>query len=228
MERGFVVDDSLLRKARAAFHDWPKLYWILGGSCTGKSAVAGAIADRTLLQVVDMDARIYDRFMPAYQAERHPASKARFGAQNPLDWALSLSWEEFDAVNRAADAELLDLLVDELETTAGDQGLLIDGGFTHPVLLAQVVPAARIVCLETTDEIRFRTWETDRDRALMRQWVHDLPDGGAKWRKFLLFDKMLAETMSDESRAVGVEVVAWDDGIGVGELRDRVMAALEL
>ena len=143
MERGFVVDESLLRKARAAFHDWPKLYWILGGSCTGKSAVAGAISDRTLLQVVDMDVRIYDRFTPAYRIERHPASKTRFGAENPLNWALSLSWDEFDALNRATDAEVLDLLADEVASEAREHGLIIDGGFTHPSLLARVVPASR-------------------------------------------------------------------------------------
>jgi len=228
MEHHFKVDQGLLNRARVALHGRKELYWILGGSCTGKSTVAGAIARLAKLQVVDMDTRIYDHFMPAYRAERHPASKARFGAENPLDWALSLTWEEFDALNRATDAECLDLLVDELDETVGEQGLLFDGGFAHPSILAQVVPAWSIVCLETTDEIRFRTWETAEDRALMKQWVYDLPDGEAKWQKFLLFDKMIAETMSDESRAAGVRVIGWDDGVGVEELSSRVMGAFEM
>jgi hypothetical protein len=228
MEDYFRVDHSLLDKARVALQSRKELYWITGGSCTGKSTVAAAIADRTELRVVDMDAYIYDRFMPAYQTDRHPASKAWFGSENPLAWVLSLGWEEFNALNRATNAEFLDLLVDELDGKTEEFGLLVDGGFTHPSLLAEVVPASRIVCLETADAIRSSTWETAEERSLMKQWVHDLPDGEAKWRKFLFFDKMVAETLSDESKAAGVEVIGWDEGVGLRELSDMVMIALEL
>lgn len=221
-----VTDQALLTPARAMLADRAHLCWILGGSCTGKSTVARYIAGTTGIEMIDMDVYIFDRFMPAYDAKRHPASKAWFGADNPLAWALSLSWEEFDSLNRASNAEFLDLLAHELRTTGKDRAIIIDGGFTHPSVLTQVVSPSQIVCLQTTDKIRFETWETAEDRLSMKQSIRELPDGQAKWQKFLFFDKMIAETMVEESQVAGIPTIARSDETSVATLSQQVMEAL--
>lgn len=226
MPKFFVLNEALLTKARAILADKPQLYWILGGSCTGKSTVANYIARLTGSEMIDMDAYIYDRFLPAYHARRHPASKAWFGADNPLAWAMSLSWEEFDSLNRAGDAEFLDLLADELQARSSGRAMIIDGGISHPSVLAQVVSPSGIVCLQTSDEIRIETWEMSKDRHFMKQSIYDLPNGHAKWQKFLFFDKMMAQRMAEESQALGIPTIARANETPVARVSRRVMEAL--
>jgi hypothetical protein len=225
MPEGFLVNQALLNKAREALGERPRLYCLMGGSCTGKTTVAQRIAGESGVTAVNMDTYIFDRFMPRYSEERHPASKAWFGADNPLAWVMSLSWEAFDSLNRASNAEFLDLLADELEETPNHEALVIDGGFTHPSVLAQVVSPAQIACLEATDEIRYGIWETAEERSAMKGWILDLPDGQAKWQKFLYFDKMIAETMVTESEAAGIAVINRSEETSIDEVAQAVMAS---
>jgi len=141
---------------------------------------------------------------------------------------LSLSWPEFDALNRATNAEFLDLLSDQLAQAPVDQSLLIDGGFTHPSVLTQVVSAANIVCLETSDDIRFHAWETSEERAAMKGWVHDLPNGQEKWQRFLFFDKMIAETLVNESKAAGIPVLTRHEDTSTEMLTGLIKTSLGL
>lgn len=216
----FDPDPRLLDKARAQLSAAP-LYWLIGSSCSGKSTLARALAEQTGLAVYDMDEAVFGRFR--FQARRHPATTAWFGAADPLAFMLSLPWVEFDALYRASNAEYLDLLGDDLAGAAAPRPYLVDGGITHPGLLAQVVPAARIACLTAPAAERARLWATAPERAGMRDAIQALPDGAEKWRTFLQFDERMDHTLVEESRASGIRVFD-RSGVAVQELAAVVAA----
>jgi len=146
---------------------------------------------------------------------------------NPLAWMLSLPWAAFDALYRANNAEMLDLLADDLAGRP-DAPLLIDGGITHPSVLTQVIPAGRIVCLETDDARRRHEWATAPGRAGMKAEILALPDGEAMWRRFLDYDRRMTETIGRESREWGIAVMRWEKGSNVAELSERMEQLLKV
>jgi len=134
---------------------------------------------------------------------------------------LSLCWEEFDALYRASNAEMLDLLAADLAGRS-DEPLLIDGGITHPSVLVQSVPARRIICLEREEAARAREWETAARRAEMKAAVLALSDGNTMWRRFLEYDRRLTATIGRESRENGVSIFGWDESATPDELVTRL------
>ena len=202
----FAVNQALIAKAQAVLGGRREFYWVIGAACAGKSTVVREIAATTGLAVYDMDEHIFGAYMALYRPERHPASKAWFSAENPLAWALSLPLEDFDALNRAANAEYLDLLADEFAQRPAPYPMLIDGGFTHPSILTQVTAPEQIVCLATSDADRVRIWDTDPARAEMKAWILALPNPAAMWAKFLQHDQQIADTLIQESQAFQIKI----------------------
>jgi len=222
LQEMFSVNQASIQKAQNILADFPHLYWILGGSATGKSTICQAIAQRQGWLVYDMDLYIYGRFQPHYTPERHPACTAWFRADNALAWVMNLSWPEFDALNRATNAEYLDLLADELRATNPATPILIDGGFTHPSIVAQVAEAAHIVCLEAERELVIREWNTHEERLAMKGWIYELPNPEAMWQKFLDHDRRMSEVMVQESRALGVTVFERGRATAVTDLAQQI------
>jgi hypothetical protein len=216
----FTTNESLIEQAALVLAKRENLRWIIGGACSGKSTVCRAISERTGLPVDDMDEAVFGRWR--FDPDRHPATTAWFTAENPLGWMLSLPWPEFDALYRAANAEYLDLLANELDGQP-DKPLLIDGGITHPAVLVRAVPAERILCVETSDDRRQREWETAPERDEMRQWIAALPDGAAMWRRFLEYDRLMTATIGRECRDGYIQVFNWDDTIEANQLAGQVI-----
>ncbi len=200
----FKTNQEMLRNVGATLAEFDQIYWVLGGAASGKSTVCRAIAERTDTAVYDMDAHIYGAYMGRYDEGRHPASLAWFTAVNPLAFILSLSATEFDSLNRAANVEYLDLFAEEMRQNPPQAPLLVDGGLTHPSVLAQVLPVERIVCLVVETAVSHHAWNHDPQRAEMKQSVLNLPDGAAAWAKFLAFDQQINDTMITESREAGI------------------------
>lgn len=200
----FTPDQRLLDKARQQLRDRTNLYWLIGASCAGKSTVARLLAQRTGAELYDMDEAVFGRYQ--FQPERHPATTAWFSAADPLGFMLALSWAEFDALYRAANAEYLDLLGDDLVPTGASGVYIIDGGITHPSLLAQVVPPARIACLTAPDAERAFLWETTPERAGMMSAIQAMPDGDSLWATFQRYDQGQAATLLAESLQCGIRV----------------------
>ena len=164
----FPLNEDLIARARAVLAPRRDVYWIIGAACAGKSTVCRRLARESGIALYDMDEHTYGSYMNRYTQERHPACKTWFSAPNPLAWVLSLSPKEFDALNRAVQAECLDLFAADV-ATAGRHPLLVDGGITHPAMLAGVISPERIFCIETTAAERVSRWETSDDRAEMKE-----------------------------------------------------------
>ncbi len=218
----FTVDENLLCKARAALAKFPRVYWVVGGSCVGKSTVCRALADPYSLQFVDMDVCIFDAYPRRYTPRRHPANSFWFAEGNGLAWVLSLTWEEFDAFNRAADAEYLDLFADDLAKANPDRAILVDGGISHPEILARVLPPGRIACLEIDETLGTRIWEEDAERQGMKEAIRALPDPQGMWAKFLLLDTLMRRNIAAECRASGIATFPRTANLPLRELVDQV------
>lgn len=220
----FDVDIQLLEQAAAVLHGRKALTWLIGGSGSGKTTLSRAVAARTGIPVYDMDEAFFGRFR--FDPARHPATTAWFTSDNPLGWMLSLDWPAFDALYRASNAEMLDLLAADLAKRP-DEPLLIAGGITHPSVLVQAIPAARILCLERAEAEREREWETAANRAEMKAEVLALPDGAAMWRRFLEYDRHMTETIGRESRESGVRLVAWDGAVDQDMVVQRLLEQVD-
>ena len=219
----FLLDDTLLARSRAVLAAWPNLAWLIGGSGSGKSTISGAVSERTGIPVYDMDAAVFGRF--PFDPVRHPATTAWFTAANPLHWMLSLPWPEFDALYRANNAEALDLLADDLAGRP-EESLLIDGGITHPTVLTQVIPAARILCLERDEAQRAAEWDVSPTRTPMRDEIMALADGAALWQRFQEYDRRMTETLGRESRECGIQILRWGESDTVEVVVERVLRLL--
>jgi hypothetical protein len=220
----FAVDQELLDKARTVLWERDEIYWIIGGSCTGKSTICRILSEKCGIPVYDMDEYVFDRYMPRFNDDRHPASKAWFSAPNPLAWSLSLSWQDFEAMYKAANAEYLDLLAEDLDSEEFHGPQIIDGGITHPSVLVQAVKPERVICIDTDEESRARTWETSEDRATMKEWILALPEPDDMWAKFLSFDRFITETIVEQSRNERIELIFRGNTTTVEELAGRIRA----
>lgn len=222
------ASSSSITTTRAAFGSNQPIFWVIGGACSGKSTVCQTVASQHDVTLIDMDARVYGRFIGRYDPLRHPASTAWLAAPNPLDYLLSMTWEDFNAHNRAAQLECLDLLGAELVERGAGGPLLVDGGITHPALLAQIVAAETIICLDAPDAVRVREWESAEDRAEMRDWIDALPNSQTKWQTFMRFDHRMTATIRRECREAGIKQIRRTEHTTVTELAQQVAAHFDL
>lgn len=202
----FFVDKNLLKAVAERLIGKDHIYWLLGASCTGKTQVCRHLASKGVA-ICDMDARIFGFYLEKYAATRHPASCAWLKRADAMQWALSLSWEEFNNLNEATNIEILDIFSEEVQASTETRPLVVDGGLSHPYLLTQVLPLANILCLQRDDDSRAGSWERDANKLQMKNMVQALPDGHKLWNKFLSFDRMIAKTLEDQCRQTGIRCV---------------------
>jgi hypothetical protein len=224
----FEVDRSLIREAAARLASARGLRWVIGGACSGKSSVCQTVSRWTGVPVYDMDEQVYGHYMGRYCSSRHPASSAWFKRRDGLAWVLSLSWATFDDLNRATNAEFLDLASWDVAERYRDGPVLVDGGITHPSVLAAVVQPSRIACLAVDGAESRRLWEEDEARSDMRRAVEQLPARADRWATFLTFDERMSATIEREAREQGIGIYPRTMGLSVEELSEAVMKGLGL
>jgi hypothetical protein len=221
----FRVDQELLAQARARLSGRASLFWVLGGAGAGKSTVCAYLSAKYDIPVYRMDDYIYGEYHGKFLPARHPANYAWSTAPDPLAWLLNLAWEEFDAFNRAALPEYLDLFAEEL-VCAQDAPLLVDGGLCNPVLLVQAVPASQVVCLAMPTLTSEAIWESSQARRAMKEMIYQRPDGERLWQTFLGFDREITNTLLRESKMCGIHVCARRATEPVADFAERVAQTL--
>lgn len=222
----YTTNADLLARARAALSGRDDLYWVVGGSGAGKTTVCRALSTRYAIPLYDMDAQIYGAYHQRFTPERHPVNHAWSSAPDGLAWLLDMSWEEFDAFNRAALAEYLDLLAEDLAAT--DAGVLIDGGISTPGLLAQVISPHQIVCLAAPDRSSAEVWSESGERAAMNEAIVQLARPQEAWRTFVQFDERITQTILSECQENAIAVCSRSPGETADGLAERAAEVLGL
>ena len=220
----FNLDFSLLKEAKNLLSKQKNIYWIIGGSCSGKSTICRKIVEQKRARLYNMDEYIFGKYMKRYTKDRHPASKTWFSQENSLNWVLSLTWRNFDKLNKAANAEYLDLFSEDMKKHHTDDSLLfIDGGISYPSILAKVFPIRNIICLYIPPSQSNKMWNDDDERKSMKEMILHLPDGPKKWKKFLFCDKKIAEISLEESRKENIKVLRRTKTVSIERLSKDVL-----
>ncbi|HOY10412.1 MAG TPA: hypothetical protein PLB05_10125 [Candidatus Omnitrophota bacterium] len=215
----FTINIAALEKVRKALACYKNIRWVIGGSCSGKTTLCRALSKRDNVFVYDMDEHIFGGYMGRYTPRKHPASKAWFSAENPLDWALSLSLDAFDNLNKAANVEYLRLFSEDMKKEKRGRLIVVDGGITHPSVLARVLPEQYIVCLRVSLAESQRLWETDKSKKVMKEMISRLPHPREKWQKFLKLNALTTRTILKESRDCGIKIVDRDAASAPGLMK---------
>ena len=216
------MDCNLEAITREILATRPRLYFLIGGSCTGKTTLTQAFATQQGLPVIDMDAHIYGDYHARFTAEAHPSNYAWSKAENGLAWLLAKSWPEFDQFNAESNAEYLTLLAEDLLAYDPQKPLLVDGGFSKPGVLAQFVPVAQIICLALPQGVSGRIWDTATERRPMKEMVQQLAYPPDAWDRFLAFDAQISQTMVAESEQQGIRVLTRVESSTVAELVEQI------
>jgi len=206
-EMQFSIDYSLLTQAREKLAEHKKIYWLLGGSGSGKSTISQALSAEYDIPIYDMDAHIYGTYHERFTDEKHPVNKAWANAENGMAWLLDMLWDAFNNFHQAALPEYLGLFMEDLEAINPNDSLLIDGGVWHPHLVAQVISPARIVCLVNEQSSR-EVWEQNPERYAMREMFDYFPEPDTSWQKFLEFDEKIIKTIIQEAQENNIPLYA--------------------
>ena len=217
-----MMNDQQVATIQTVLAARPRLYFLMGGSCTGKTTLSQAIAAQFGLPIIDMDAHIYGDYHARFTAEQHPTNYNWATAENGLAWLLAKTWTEFDRFNADSNAEYLALLAEDLMAHDPQRPILVDGGFSKPGVLAQFVPVAQIICLALPDGVSGRIWNEAEERRPMKEMVQQLRYPADAWNRFLAFDAQMSQTMVAESKTNGIRVIGREANSTVAELVAQV------
>ena len=217
------MNRKCINEVRKDFCRCSNIKWIIGGSCSGKTTLCRALAKHANISLYDMDEHIFGDYMRRYTKEDYPANSAWFSAENPLDWALSLSLEDFDKFNKEANLEYLRLFSEDMIKQKDDSIVLVDGGIAYPEMLSKIIPVDNIICLSISIEESEWIWETADSKKSMKSMISRLPEPEQKWKKFLECNKLITDTILKEARDCGIEIIDRDNA-SVDRLKNFVIS----
>jgi len=129
-------------------NDLPKLYWIAGGSCGGKTTLARRLSERHGFSIYDADGQRQKHYESA-EPDLHPALTRQMNWQKfftsppgeTLHYREALCAERMEMI-------LADLSHESAESTElSGKPILVDGVYPLPELLREVTPEAPAVFL---------------------------------------------------------------------------------
>jgi len=219
----YHLDEMLLNQSREILKDRKSIFWIVGGSCSGKSTVCKAISQKYGLLYYNMDEYIFGKYIRRYSKEQHPASREWFSAKSPLDWALSFSsWEENNEFNIAVTAEQLSLFCEDIQEIEKSQALLVDGGITNPAILARVLDIHQICCIKIEDDLCIRIWEDCEERQSMKEMILQLPSHQDKWSKFCNTNILMNQQIETECKENKIKVLYRQEETTVDDMVNEI------
>jgi len=184
-----------------------KTFWIVGGACTGKSTLSGALSESLGFSLIDMDARIYGTWLSVYSADTFPENYQWIQQPNALEWALQQSDEEYLSYCNRVSLEYFQLLKIELSRLYNQAGSIVDGGFSSLMPWVSHLDQANVVCLDVDRDVAVSEWNTDPDRVVFKQEIQALPSGEKKWIRFLELDALITSQLVVQANASGVPVI---------------------
>lgn len=226
MYGNFEVNLELLKQAGERLAESGELYWVVGGAGSGKTTICRLLSQRYGLQLYDMDERIYGAYHGRFTDERHPVNRAWSTSADPLAFLLDMTWEQFDQFNRAALPEYLDLLAEDLAAAGTAGRYLVDGGISHPALLAHSIPAVHLVGLAVEGSTSEKLWEADPQRLEMKAAIYRLPHPEAAWQRFLDFDRRLSANILKECRRSAIPVYRREKATTPAQVAEQVRISL--
>ena len=200
------------------------VYWIGGGSGTGKSTIARRLAARHGLSVYSTDAAMPD----------HAGRIASQAAPYLRDFAAMDMDERW--VNRSPGAMLetfhwfrgegFGLIVEDLLRPPAVPGVLAEGFRLLPGLVRPLLAAPRhAVWLAPTPAFRRAAFES---RGSLLEIARQTSDPDRALRNLLERDRMFTERIRAEATELGLPVIDVDTTISADELTRRVAAVFEL
>ena len=184
-----------------------KTFWIVGGACTGKSTLSGALSESLGFSLIDMDARIYGTWQSVYSADKFPENYHWIQQSNALDWALRQSDDEYFGYCNRVSLEYFQLLKLELSRLGNQAGSIVDGGFSSLMPWVSHLDQANVVCLDVDRDVAVSEWNTDPDRVVFKQEIQALPSGEKKWIRFLELDALITSQLVAQAKDYRIPVI---------------------
>ena len=224
----FNINHELLKQAHTLIGHRHNIYWLVGGSGSGKSTICKELAEQYGFEIYDLDAHIYGDYHGRFSATHHPVNSAWAAASNQLAWLLDLSWQEFNNFNQAALAEYAALMADDLSKIDLNQAILIDGGICNPALATEVIPAKQMLCLANRSQNSKEVWEGSAERIAMKDYFANFSDPEATWQKFLDFDTHITKTILQEAKEANIPIYSRQKGESITNVVHEVAKLLNL
>ncbi|MBT3272261.1 MAG: hypothetical protein HN368_03830 [Spirochaetales bacterium] len=142
-----IREDLTDKRYAGANGQFPHVYWITGGSCSGKSSLADELAEHHGLQVMHTD-RIASKLFERADEHRHPVAHTVW----PVFKKGFLSWMRLQP-SRLYEGiyEIFELLLEDI-LAMGTDPVVVEGMVISPMAAVEVSSMDRIVCLTGTDD----------------------------------------------------------------------------
>ncbi|MBG7610453.1 MAG: hypothetical protein IZT55_06265 [Anaerolineae bacterium] len=224
----FIPNNNLITQSRNLLFNREGIYWVVGGSGSGKTTICQSLSEKYDIPVYDMDAHIYGAYHGKFTSQNHPVNKMWSESQNGLAWLLNMSWTEFNDFNQAALPEYLDLLTKDLVSKYPNDRVLIDGGICNPAIATKVFLPRQFVCLAMPERSSAEIWNESSARKSMKKHVFQLPEPEKSWQKFIEFDIYITKTILKECQDNNIPVCSRGKGESVEKYAERVAHVLEI
>jgi hypothetical protein len=198
-------------------------YWIGGSPCSGKSSIATQLAGAYGLLVYSCD-----EHFPTHQRRADPSLHPALHALSSMSWdeiwmrPIEQQVEKVFIVYR----EEFGMILEDLESIAGDRPLLVEGSALLPELVVELLDGIKqAVWVVPSPDFQVRYYS-------QREWVQGIlkqcRDPQTAFRNWMERDAQFAERVATQAIEMSLEVIHVDGRLGTSELADRIASQFGL